>query len=285
MSNLIFSILLFNILIIIFKMFQKYKVNNLHALIFNYLVACFCSYLFIEDEISLEYIINAEWIFHAISIGILFFITFMLYSYGVQKVGISIATISNKMSLIIPVTTAIILYNEELNPFKGMAFLLALYSIYLSSNKEGKLSFDKRYAWLVFFIFLGQGISDSIFNDFAQNFDYEKKYLFFMVLFFIASISGFIINNVKKLQKNNFLKIRNLLWGVALGIPNFFCLVFFLKALETSNFNSSTVFSIVSIGIVITSALLGLFLFKEKLSRKNWIGVLTSILTIYILSY
>ena len=61
------------------------------------------------------------------------------------------------------------------------------------------MSFDKRYAWLVFFIFLGQGISDTIFNDFAQNFDYEKKYLFFMVLFFIASISGFIINNVKKL--------------------------------------------------------------------------------------
>jgi len=285
MTNIIYSILLFNILIVVFKMFEKYNVNNIQALIFNYLTAGFCSYLFLEKDFSLGYIINAGWIFHAIAIGILFILTFILYAYGVQKVGISIATISNKMSLIIPVATAIILYDEELTPIKGLAFLLALYSIYLSSTKEGKLRFDRRYIWLIFLIFLGQGISDSIFNDFAQKFDHERKHLFFMVLFFIASISGLIIHHLKQPQETIFFKIKNLFWGVILGVPNFFCLVFFLRALEASIFNSSIVFAIVSIGIVITSSLLGILFFKEKLNRANWIGILMSILTIYILSH
>lgn len=285
MTNIIYSIVLFNILIVIFKMFEKYNVNNIQALIFNYLTAAFCSYLFLEKDFSLGYIINAGWIFHAIGIGILFILTFILYAYGVQKVGISIATISNKMSLIIPVSTAIILYDEELTTIKGLAFLLALYSIYLSSTKEGNFRFDRRYIWLIFLIFLGQGISDSIFNDFAQKFDHERKHLFFMTLFFIASISGLIIHHLRQPQETNFFKIKNLFWGVILGVPNFFCLVFFLRALETSIFNSSIVFAIVSIGIVITSSLLGILFFKEKLNSANCIGILMSILTIYILSH
>ena len=56
-----------------------------------------------------------------------------------------------------------------------------------SAFKKGKLSFDQKYLWLIILVFVGQGISDSIFNDFAQNFKevFDKEsYLFFMILFF-----------------------------------------------------------------------------------------------------
>ena len=52
MINIIYTILLFNILIIGFKMFQKYKVDNLQALIANYLTGAVCSYLFLETNFS-----------------------------------------------------------------------------------------------------------------------------------------------------------------------------------------------------------------------------------------
>ena len=41
-------------------------------------------------------------------------ISFYLFSYGIQKIGISITTISSKMSVIIPVSTALILYPNEI---------------------------------------------------------------------------------------------------------------------------------------------------------------------------
>ncbi|MBC8265612.1 MAG: EamA family transporter [Flavobacteriales bacterium] len=285
MYNIIYTILLFNILIIVFKMFEKYKVDNLQGLIFNYITAGTCAYFFLEQDFSLEYILNSDWLYHAIIIGTLFIIVFNFYAFGTQKVGIAITTVANKMSLIIPVCAAILLYEDTFTLLKGIAFFLALSGIYLSSTKGGKLSFDKKYLWLIILVFVGQGVSDSIFNDFAQKFPEEGGYLFFMVLFFMASLSGIIIHGVKSIKTRNPLQLKSVFWGVIFGIPNFFSLLFFLRALGDENLNSSIVFPLVSIGVVVSSSLIGMFLFREKLSKTNWIGIILSVCAIYIFSY
>ena len=266
-------------------MFEKYKVDNLQGLIFNYITAGTCAYFFLEQDFSLEYILNSDWLYHAIIIGTLFIIVFNFYAFGTQKVGIAITTVANKMSLIIPVCAAILLYEDTFTLLKGIAFFLALSGIYLSSTKGGKLSFDKKYLWLIILVFVGQGVSDSIFNDFAQKFPEEGGYLFFMVLFFMASLSGIIIHGVKSIKTRNPLQLKSVFWGVIFGIPNFFSLLFFLRALGDENLNSSIVFPLVSIGVVVSSSLIGMFLFREKLSKTNWIGIILSVCAIYIFSY
>ncbi|MBT3418650.1 MAG: EamA family transporter [Flavobacteriales bacterium] len=285
MINILYTILLFNILIIVFKMFEKYNVDNLQALIVNYITAGICSYFLLESSFSVVEILNSDWLYHAILIGALFIIVFNFYAYGIQKVGISISTVANKMSLIIPVCAALLLYSETetFTYLKGIAFFLALSGIYLSSTNGGKLSFDKKYIWLIILVFVGQGLSDSLFNDFAQKFPNEGGYLFFMVLFFMASFSGILILTGKSFKKKKPLQLKSLIWGIIFGVPNFFSLVFFLKAL--GNLESSIVFPLVSMGVVVSSSLIGMFLFKEKLSKSNWIGILLSLCAIYIFSF
>ena len=265
-------------------MFEKYNINILQALIFNYMTAGICSYFFLESDFSLEYIFSSGWLLHAIVIGTLFIVVFIFYGFGTQKVGISITTVANKMSLIIPVFAAIILYEDVFTYLKALAFFLALVGIYLSSTRAGKLGFDKKYLWLIILIFLGQGISDAIFNDFAQNFPDEKGYLFFMTLFAVASISGlliYILESINQQTKNPF-QMRSIFWGIIFGVPNFFSLVFFLKALADPSLNSSVVFTLVSIGVVVSSSLLGVFLFNEKINKTNWVGILICVCAIYI---
>lgn len=284
MIEIFYTIVLFNILIIIFKMFEKYNINTLQALIFNYITAGVCSYFFLESDFSLEYIFNSGWLFHAIVIGTLFIVVFVFYGFGTQKVGISITTVANKMSLIIPVFTAIILYEDVFTFLKALAFILALLGIYLSSTRAGKLGFDRKYLWLIILIFLGQGISDAIFNDFAQKFPNERGYLFFMTLFAVASVSGlliYILESTNKKTQNPF-QLSSIFWGIIFGVPNFFSLVFFLKALADPSLNSSVVFTLVSIGVVVSSSLLGVFLFKEKINKANWVGILLCVCAIYI---
>jgi len=285
MYNIIYTILLFNILIIVFKMFEKYKVDNLQGLIFNYITAGSCAYFFLEQDFSLKEIINSAWLYHAIIIGTLFIVVFNFYAYGIQKVGIAITTVANKVSLIIPVSIAILLYGDTFTYLKGIAFFLALVGIYLSSTKAGKLSFNKKYLWLIILVFFGQGISDSVFNDFAQKFSDEGGYLFFMVLFFVASVSGIIIHTGKSLKTKIPIQFKSIFWGFVFGVPNFFSLLFFLRALGDPNLNSSIVFPLVSMGVVVSSSLIGMVLFKEKLSKSNWIGILLSICAIYIFSF
>ena len=286
MINIIYTILLFNILIIVFKMFERYKVDNLQGLIVNYLTAAGCSYFFLEQDFSLNHVLNSEWIYHAMIIGTLFIIVFNFYAFGTQKIGISITTLANKISLIIPVCAALILYpeKESFTTLKGIAFFLALVGIYLSTTKSGRLTFNNKYIWIIILVFIGQGVSDAIFNDFAQKFPNEGGYLFFMTLFFFASISGILILSGKSIISNNTLQLKSLFWGIIFGIPNFFSLVFFLKALNDPKLSSSIVFPLVSMGVIVSSSIIGMILFKEKLSKNNWIGILLSICAIYIFS-
>ena len=262
-------------------MFEKYNINNLQALIVNYITAGICSYFFLEQDFSVMEILNSDWLYHAILIGALFIVVFNFYAYVIQKVGISISTVANKMSLIIPVCAALLLYpeTESFTYLKAVAFFLALAGIYLSSTNGGKLSFDKKYLWLIILVFVGQGLSDSLFNDFAQKFPNEVGYLFFMILFFMASFSGILILTGKSFKKRKPLQLKSVFWGIIFGVPNFFSLVFFLKAL------GNIVFPLVSMGVVVSSSLIGLFLFKEKLSKSNWIGILLSLCAIYIFSF
>ena len=286
MINIIYTILLFNILIIVFKMFEIYKVDNLQGLIVNYMTAAICSYFFLEQDFSLDNILRSDWIYHAIIIGTLFIIVFNFYAFGTQKIGISITTLANKISLIIPVCSALILYpeKESFTMLKGIAFFLALVGIYLSTTKSGRLTFNKKYIWIIILVFVGQGVSDAIFNDFAQKFPNEGGYLFFMTLFFFASISGIIIFSGKTIVSKSPLQFKSLFWGFVFGIPNFFSLVFFLKALNDPELSSSIVFPLVSMGVIVSSSIIGMVLFKEKLIRNNWIGILLSICAIYIFS-
>jgi drug/metabolite transporter (DMT)-like permease len=268
-------------------MFAKLNVDNLQALIVNYFVAGFCGLYFSEIEFNLSYILNAPWIYHAAIIGVLFITTFNLYAQGTQKVGIAITTVANKLSLFIPVAIALIIYpNEKITLLKIMGFILAVVGIYLSSTKNKKLSFDKKYLWLIIIVFVGQGIADTIFNHAQQTVVNDAdKGLFFMSLLLIAGISGILIITGKSFNQKSQFKLKNLIGGIALGLPNFASLIFFFNALESSGLEASQVFPVISMGVVVLSALIGLILFKEKLTTSNWIGLAFAVLSIFIITF
>jgi drug/metabolite transporter (DMT)-like permease len=287
MIDIILTILAFNILIIIFKFFDKLKIDNLQALIVNYITAGFCALLFTKQSIVVSEVLHSGYIYHAIAIGFLFIIVFNFYATGTQKVGIAITTVANKLSLFIPVAVAIVLYpNEQLSIAKLIAFVLAAISIYLSSTKNKKLNFDKKYLWLIILVFIGQGVADTIFNHAQQTaVNDNEKTIFFIVLFMMAGLSGFVILFFKSLKDKLKFSFKNIIGGVALGIPNYASLVFFFNALESSGLEASQVFPVVSMGVIVISAIIGKLLFKEHLSLYNWIGLGIAIIAIFIITF
>ncbi len=287
MIDILLTVVSFNILIVFFKLFHKLNIDNLQALIVNYFVAGLCGIYFSEQTFSIQYVLNAPWFTHAAIIGILFIVVFNFYAIGTQKVGIAITTISNKLSLFIPVGFALMLYpNEVLTTTKILGFILAVIGIYLSSTKKKKLSFDKQYLWLIILVFVGQGIADTIFNHAQQTLvEDADKSLFFTVLFMMAGISGLFILIGKSVKKNQKIELKNILGGIIFGIPNFASLIFFFNALESSGFGASKIFPVVSMGVVVLSTLIGLVLFKERLTTMNWLGLGFAVLSIYLITF
>ncbi|OFY90151.1 MAG: hypothetical protein A3K10_15275 [Bacteroidetes bacterium RIFCSPLOWO2_12_FULL_31_6] len=287
MIDILLTIVAFNILIVVFKLFDKFDIDNLQALIINYFVAGFCGLYFSDQEFSIAYILNAPWIYHAVLVGVLFIITFNLYAIGTQKVGIAVTTVANKLSLLIPVGFALILYpGEQLSYLKIIGFVMAIVGIYLSSTKKRKLSFDKKYLGLIILVFIGQGLADTIFNNAQKTVvNDNEKGLFFMCLMLIAGISGIIILIGKSVRQKPKFAFKNSIGGIVLGLPNFASLIFFFNALESSGLSASQVFPVVSMGIVIVSAFVGLVLFKEKLTLFNWVGLGFAVLAIFFITF
>jgi len=104
------------------------------------------------------------------------------------------------------------------------------------------------------------------------------------VLFSIAALSGLIFSPFRKKPVAGYFKTDVLVTGSILGIINFGSLYGIVMALESKVFDSSIIFGVNNIGIVVLSVLLALVLFKEKLSSRNKLGIVLSVITIVLLS-
>jgi len=296
MIDIISGIVCFNIILILFKLLDRYGIDNLQAICFNYITAGSLSFFLTSKTYSISEIIQSDWFFLAAGIGILFIVVFNLLALGAQKIGMAISTVANKMSVVIPVTVAVLLFGDTVSILKIIGIILALAGVFFTCRSGAGLSFDKKYLWLILIIFFGQGLADSFFNI-AQNFYVTKEDLgiFFCVIFGSAGILGLIMLTSRTFSKStsltnieirkNKIKFKNILGGIAIGVPNFLTLLFFFRALDSGQLESSQVTPIFNIGVVVLSALTGFLLFKEKLSASNWIGISLSVLAIVAIGF
>jgi multidrug transporter EmrE-like cation transporter len=104
--------------------------------------------------------------------------------------------------------------------------------------------------------------------------------LFSGILFGIAGVLGVIVYCIKPTA----IKVKNIISGIVLGVINYYSIYYILKALENKNMQSAIVFSINNISIVAICTLLGLFVFKEKLTTKNCIGIGIAIISILLIT-
>ena len=286
MIYILISILLFNILVVFFKLFEKYNVDNLQALISNYFTSAILSFILLDDYKKISYQFEYDWIFHALILGGLFISIFNIYAFSTQKVGITTTSVINKMSFMIPVIFSILFYENEKFAFNILiGVCLAITGIYLSSTNESSFNFDKKYLWLLLIIFFGQGIVDIILNDSKFYIQKDENILFFLYLFLSATVTGILILISKKQIK--LIKIKNLIWGTLFGIPNFFSIYYFLKALQSDYFiyKSYLIFPLTSVGIVVTTTLLGVLFYRELLTKRNIAGIVIAVISILIISF
>ena len=280
------SIILFNVLVVFFKLFEKYNIDNLQALISNYFISALLSLLLLSENDNIQSSIESEWFIHAIILGTLFISIFNIYALGIQKIGIATSSVINKMSFVVPVVFSIIFYENEVFSLSILfGVLLALLGIYLSSTNNSSFNFDKKYLWIILIIFFGQGIVDIILNDSKFYIPKDENILFFLILFISATTAGILILFAKK--QISHIKIKNLLWGAIFGIPNFFSIFYFLKALQSDYFidKSYLIFPLTSVGIVVTTTFLGVLIYKEILTKRNLIGITIAVISILIISF
>jgi drug/metabolite transporter (DMT)-like permease len=282
---LLLSILASTLIFLIFKLFDRFKINTLQAIVFNYITACFCGFITSKSPFNTQEIMHSEWFFGALALGFLFISIFNVMAITSQRNGLSVASVATKMSVIIPVVFGIYVYHESTGFQKLLGIFLALFAVYfVSFNKNSKFHF-KNNLLLPLILFLGSGIIDTSIKYIETTYLQEGGIpMFSATIFFFAACIGVSILFVKILKKEFKFNPKNMLGGFVLGIVNYASIYYLLKALNHENLESSAIFTINNVAIILFTSLIGLILFKEKLSFKNWVGVCLAISSILLVT-
>lgn len=280
------SILVSTIILVVFRIFKRFEINNLQAIIFNYFIAAGTGLLFHSPDLELNDPLQNPWFIGAMILGIFFIAGFYLAAVTTQKSGMSVTAVASKMSVIVPVSLGIVYFDEHAGIFKIIGIVTALVAVYLVSikRKDG-IHIEKQNLVYPLLVFLVGGIIDS-----ALKF-IETKYLqsneigtFSSFIFASAAVIGtFILAGQALFGKFKF-QLKNLIGGLFLGVINYYSIYFLVKALRNDHFDSSTVFTINNVGIVALSTLAGILIFRETLIRKNWIGLVLAVISIILVA-
>ncbi len=286
MIYLLLSILSSCAIYVVFKLLDKFRINSLYAIIINYFTACVAGYFGLERSFSIEDTLAQDWILGASILGILFITVFNLMALTTQKSGLSAVSVASKMSVAIPILFIIFYYDEPIGFLKIFGIILALVAVYLSSLKtKSGIPLEKDTLIFPLLVFLGSGIVETLIKFLEQNYvAQEDVALFSTSVFACAAIVGIIAGVIQFLKKKIKFTYKELLGGIALGIPNYYSIYFFIHALR-SGMPSTTVFILNNVAIVLFSTILGIFLFKEKLLRKNWIGIVLAVVSIILVAF
>lgn len=285
MLHLLFSVLCTTLIFIIFKLFDVYKVQTPYAIVVNYVVAFSVGILLYGGEVNFTQLSGSSWFLGALGMGVLFILIFNLMAKASQVAGVAVASVATKMSLVIPVVIGVILYQEKLSALQITGILLALAAVYFTSIKEKSLTISKKSLLLPLLVFIGSGIIDTSMKYFEErHLDKEEVAIFSAMVFAFAALSGFIFIGFKSVQVGFKVSIKNVLAGIILGIPNYFSIFFLIKALQNDELSSAAIFTINNVAVVMLCTLLGILIFKERLSLKNWGGIALAVLSIILVA-
>lgn len=291
MIYLFLSILFNAYLGVIFAYFNRYKIDTFQAIVFNYITCVVTGSLALgKFPINLT-TAGLPWFKWAILMGFLFITVFNLIAYSSNKVGITITQTANRLSLVIPVIFSYFLYHESISYLKILGILVALTAVVLASQKKSVAGNTKRkLSWEIFLpilLFLSSGVIDAMTKFVERTFlhDTDTSNAYLISGFGIAAIFGIVALLFQYIQGKRKFHWNYLLSGIILGVPNYFSIYFLIKALKNPTLNSSATIPINNIGVLFVVSLFGIFVFKEKLTKANYAGLLltlTAIILIYL---
>lgn len=281
MIYLIFSIICSVTVGVLFKFAKRYEINIMQTVTWNYLFAICLSTFFFKPDLSAVTFQSISPIY--IALGILLPVIFLFQGLAVTNAGLAKTDIAQRLSLFISLFAAYFLFNDSFDRLKYVGIAFGFAAIILTLYRKGNNSSAKN-SWLyLLLVFVGFGVIDVLFKFVSQItvVPYTSSLFLIFCLSFILSISYILYLAINKKTK---LQLINFVCGCILGLFNFGNILFYLKAHRAMADNPSTVFAAMNIGVIIMGSLIGILVFKERLSKFNYVGLLFALIAIVFIT-
>jgi drug/metabolite transporter (DMT)-like permease len=311
MIYLILAILFSTGVFVAMRLFERFKLDNHQALMWNYVFAAGTGFLLCKQFDTPAQLVAEPWFGLSLITGFWFIFTYLLMTASAQRSGVTVTSLSSKLSVVLPTLAGVVLFHEKLGLVPSIGIVLALVALVLvvggKSSKEGmsyrglpstntlppnvgrydmdgrtSVSMPSRSWLLPVLIFFGTGTGDILMKLTEQR---NAGNMGFMIAFiyFIAMLFGILIVAYDLIRGKSKWQWKSALGGIGLGIINFFSTFCVYNAMRC--FDNVVLFPVYNIGVVSVTALTGWLLFKEKLTWKNYLGLAIAIIAVILITF
>lgn len=282
MHYLILAIFASVMVSVLFKLSKKYDVITEQMVAFGYVMALSLSYFLLKPNFEglafTEFFIQSEAKTIFIALGVLLPIGFLVMSKAVEYGGIVRTDAAQRLALFVQIIAAVLIFNESLSHLRIIGVLVAFLALFFllykpTSSIENRL---KAIAALIG-VWLIWGTSGILFKKVALMGGAFPTTLF--IAFVLAALVMFSYLLIKRTKWS----VSSFIAGTLLGGLNFANILFYIYAHQFFKQNPTLVFATMDLGVICLGTVVGAWLFKERLSKINLLGIALSLCAIFLM--
>lgn len=197
--------------------------------------------------------------------GALYLGGFVLLQINIRRNGVVLSSTFMKLGLLVSIAVSVVFFHEMPDLLQIVGFSLAVAAIVLINFKRQSVGADFKLGLLL--VLLVGGMADSMSKIFEElgNPALEPQFLIYTFLTALILCTALMVKKGQRPEK------WEILFGLLIGVPNFFSAKFLLGALE--HIAAVIVYPVYSVATILTVSLIGVLAFRERLEKRQWIGM------------
>ena len=256
---------------VLLKLARRHGIDVGQAVAWNYVATSALTAWVFHPSLDALARPGAPWI-GFVGLGLLLPVIFLALAASVRHAGIVRSDAAQRLSLIVSLLAAFLLFGEATSALKlagiGLGLVAMACMVWRGSAEPGETGAAWRWPLIVF---VGFAAIDILFKHVAQAGTPFAASL--QAMFALALVVAFAIQLGRRATGRMRFTVRDALAGLLLGLANFGNIVFYVRAHQALADRPSLVFAAMNLGVVALGALVGTLAFREKLSRLNLAGV------------
>ena len=264
---------------VLLKILRQRDIDIRQTIVAGYPVAFLLTWFLLKPDVSGMSDLGGAWAI-IIALGVLLPAVFIILGRTIEAVGMVATDAAQRLSLIIPIVAAFLLFGEVLTGTRIFGLLLGFLALgaLIYRPQQGEISKQAKYTplWL-FGVWAGYGVIDILFKQVAK-----QGAAFPLTLFVSFGLAGLLLLI--------YLLIMRVRWqgnalaaGILLGALNMGNIYAYIRAHQVLSESPSIVFTGMNVGVIAVATLIGVGVFKESLNRINILGLLLAICCVAVL--
>ncbi len=265
---------------IVMKCFPAGEGNRYAIILGNYLTCVVVGFLMLPDKTVFGQTMPVTLICGIIG-GILFVAGLVTQQLSIERNGAILSSAFARLGLLVPLAISIVAFREMPTVLQILGIVLVIAAVIVISGKDSAQTSVKIRPLLLILVLLCCGSAEAMSKIFEKIGERSQDELFILYIFAFASVLTAVLL-VLEARKGKRIHAKDLLAGIAVGIPNYYASALLLKALV--GLPAILVYPSFSTGVILLVTLVSALIFKERPGRRGFLGLALILAAIVLLN-